>query len=209
MTKQAKRGRPPYSDILTPAEWRTVHAAQHGMSNRQIARRHGVSVDAVKFHVANAVSKIGVDSKQALRQWFAVPRHSALQARKQTMESDVSLGPIGQISRSVSDLDRSSAFYRDVLELRHLYTFGKLAFFDCGGTRLFLQEINDALPDESVLYFRVPDIARAYEDLRGRGIEFTSAPHIIHRHDDGMEEWMAFFTDPDDRPLAIMSQVEP
>ena len=32
---------------------------------------------------------------------------------------------------------------------------------------------------------------------------------MIHRHADGTEEWMAFFSDPDGRPLALMSQVKP
>jgi methylmalonyl-CoA/ethylmalonyl-CoA epimerase len=29
---------------------------------------------------------------------------------------------------------------------------------------------------------------------------------MIHRHDDGTEEWMAFFNDNEGRPLAIMAQ---
>jgi methylmalonyl-CoA/ethylmalonyl-CoA epimerase len=29
---------------------------------------------------------------------------------------------------------------------------------------------------------------------------------MIHRHEDGTEEWMAFFTDPDGNLLAIMAQ---
>jgi methylmalonyl-CoA/ethylmalonyl-CoA epimerase len=29
---------------------------------------------------------------------------------------------------------------------------------------------------------------------------------MIHRHEDGTEEWMAFFQDNDGRPLAIMAQ---
>jgi hypothetical protein len=45
--------------------------------------------------------------------------------------------------------------------------------------------------------------------LRTRGIEFVDAPHLIHRHADGTEEWMAHFHDPEGRPLAIMSQVKP
>ena len=39
------------------------------------------------------------------------------------------------------------------------------------------------------------------------GVKFTHAPHMIHRHANGMEEWMAFFEDPDGRPLALMSQI--
>ncbi len=38
-------------------------------------------------------------------------------------------------------------------------------------------------------------------------MSFTHAPHMIHRHADGTEEWMGFFEDPDGRPLAIMAQV--
>ncbi len=45
---------------------------------------------------------------------------------------ETALGAIGQISRSVSDIEAASAFYRDVLGLPHLFTFGELAFFDCG-----------------------------------------------------------------------------
>jgi methylmalonyl-CoA/ethylmalonyl-CoA epimerase len=60
---------------------------------------------------------------------------------------------------------------------------------------------------ESVLYLRVADIAVAHDALKQRGAKFTHAPHMIHRHADGTEEWMAFLVDPDDRPLAIMSQV--
>jgi methylmalonyl-CoA/ethylmalonyl-CoA epimerase len=30
---------------------------------------------------------------------------------------------------------------------------------------------------------------------------------MIHKHVDGTEEWMAFFNDPEGRPLAIMSQL--
>jgi methylmalonyl-CoA/ethylmalonyl-CoA epimerase len=31
---------------------------------------------------------------------------------------------------------------------------------------------------------------------------------MIHKHGDGTEEWMAFFKDPEGRPLAIISQVK-
>jgi len=42
-----------------------------------------------------------------------------------------------------------------------------------------------------------------------RGVECINVPHMIHRHEDGTEEWMAFFKDPEERPLALMSQVRP
>jgi DNA-binding CsgD family transcriptional regulator/catechol 2,3-dioxygenase-like lactoylglutathione lyase family enzyme len=205
MTKRA-RGRPRHADLLTPSEWRTVHAVQHGMTNVEIARRRGVSVDAIKFHVANALAKLGLRDRKALRAWFRAPRDSALTGGK-PMGSILQLGAIGQISRSVSDITASERWYREVLGLPHLYTFGTLAFFDCGGTRLMLAQEKGGAQKESVLYLRVPDIAAAHAGLQKRGVKFTHAPHMIHKHADSTEEWMAFFEDPDGRPLALMSQV--
>ena len=53
----------------------------------------------------------------------------------------------------------------------------------------------------------MPDINAAYDELAERGVVFEGAPHMIFRHPDGTEEWMAFFPDPDGHLLAIMSQV--
>ncbi len=120
----------------------------------------------------------------------------------------VQLGAIGQIARPVSDIQAAADFYGKVLGLPHLYTFGDLAFFDCGGTRLFLSA-GDQSAEPPILYFRVDDIQTAYDELRGRGVEFENAPQLIHKHDNGVEEWMAFFPDPDGHLLAIMAQVAP
>ncbi|WP_238011794.1 VOC family protein [Dactylosporangium sp. AC04546] len=119
---------------------------------------------------------------------------------------DFRLGPIGQISRQVTDVQEAVRWYRDVLGLPHLYTFGDLAFFDCDGTRLFLTTGSAA---ESILYFRVPDVHAAHATLSGRGVTFEGEPHMIHRHEDGTEEWMAFFRDPDGGLLAVMSTRSP
>jgi catechol 2,3-dioxygenase-like lactoylglutathione lyase family enzyme len=190
-----------------------VDAVRHGMTNRQIAEARGISRDAVKFHVANALAKLALPGRAALRTWDGIPADSAVRhvvARRGTaMAADLRLGPIGQISRVVSDIERAVDWYGGVLGLPHLYTFGDLAFFDCDGTRLFLSlPENGAEPGEpSVLYFRVADIHASHGELRSRGVTFTSAPHLIHRHESGLEEWMAFFEDPDGHLLALMAQV--
>ena len=62
---------------------------------------------------------------------------------------------------------------------------------------------------ESVIYLRVSNIEGTYEALQAKGVKFINAPHMIHRHDDGTEEWMAFFEDPEGRTLAVMSSVSP
>jgi catechol 2,3-dioxygenase-like lactoylglutathione lyase family enzyme len=124
------------------------------------------------------------------------------------MNQDFRLGTIGQISRKVGNIEAARDWYGKVLGLPHLYSFGKLAFFDCGGVRLFLSEEGDGKED-SILYFRVGDIQDACRTLAGRGVTFVDAPHMIHRHADGMEEWMAFFNDPDGKMLAVMAQIRP
>src|SRR5262249_54551663 len=149
----------------------------------EIARRRGVSVDAVKYHVANALSKLGLPDRRALRAWFRAPRDGALAAtRSKSMNENPLSGAIGQIGRSVNDIATSEAWYRDTLGLPHLYTYGTLAFFDCGGTRLMLAQEKTGAVKESVLYLRVGDIANAHEALKQRGVKFTHAPHLIHRH---------------------------
>jgi catechol 2,3-dioxygenase-like lactoylglutathione lyase family enzyme len=190
--------------VLTPAEWRVVDAVRHGLPNREIARRRGTSLDAVKFHIANALMKLGYRSRAELRMWRGVPAGSPVK-EVQPMSGKLALGPIGQIARPVRDIGAAVRWYGEVLGLPHLYTFGDLAFFDCDGTRLFLSEGEGG--QASILYFRVDDIQGAYDELRSRGVEFSHAPHMIHKHESGMEEWMAFFTDPDGQPLAIMAQV--
>jgi DNA-binding CsgD family transcriptional regulator/catechol 2,3-dioxygenase-like lactoylglutathione lyase family enzyme len=203
------RGRPPHGDVLTPAEWRVVEAVRHGMSSRVIAARRGISVDAVKYHVGNALAKLGLPNRAALRRWNGVARSSALHGKEMDMSDTVTIGPIGQIARTVSDIGAAEAWYRDVLGLKHLYTFGDLAFFECGGTRLYLTKGADGARPESILYFQVANIQAAHAALQQRGARFINAPHMIHRHPDGTEEWMAAFEDNDGRPLQIMAQVKP
>jgi len=209
MASPRERGRPAHPDVLTPAEWRIVEAVRHGLRNRDIAAGQGVSLDAVKFHVANALQKLGLSSRRELRRWDGVRRDSLLFNQEHTMEQTVTLGVLGQISRTVKDIEAARRWYGEALGLPHLYSFGKLAFFDCGGVRLFLSEGEGAAAAESVLYFLVDDVRAAHASLSARGLEFTHAPHLIHRHADGTEEWMAFLQDNEGRPLGIMSKVRP
>lgn len=208
MATRRQRGRPPHADLLTPAEWRVVEAVRHGMSNREIAARRGISLDAVKYHVTNALQKLGLADRKALRRWDGVARGSALFSQETRMATELHIGPLGQIARRVKDIVAARRWYGEVLGLPHLYSFGDLAFFDCGGVRLFLSQDAAAGQNEAILYFKVADIRAAHAALAARGVAFVDAPHMIHRHGDGTEEWMAFFDDEEGRPLAIMAQVK-
>jgi catechol 2,3-dioxygenase-like lactoylglutathione lyase family enzyme len=189
-----------------------AEAVRHGLSNRAIASGLGISADAVKYHVANLLSKLGFSSRREVRRWMGVAAASALRRAQLdptggTMSTASTRPAIGQIARDASDLDRDIRFYRDTIGLPLLMQFPGLAFFDLGGIRLMLRQA-EATP-QSLLYFYTDDIQARYRGLLDAGVEGVSAPHLIHRHDDGLEEWMAFFKDPDGRLLALMQQALP
>jgi catechol 2,3-dioxygenase-like lactoylglutathione lyase family enzyme len=199
--------------VLTPAEWSVVDFVRHGVSDRAIAKLRGISRNAVKFHLANAKAKVGLQTRAELRRWPGIRADSPLASKEHRPMRELTLGPIGQIARAVKDLAEAERFYRDVLGLPHLFTAGKLAFFDCGGVRLMIEdrsiiEIAD-LHNDSVLYFRVSDIHVAQQELERRGVTFTGAPHMIHKHADGMEEWLTFFHEPGGGLLSLIAQVKP
>ena len=117
----------------------------------------------------------------------------------------LNLSHIGQIALPVTDVDRSEAFYKDVLGLPKLYRFGDLTFFDCVGVRLLAEESKASFTPQGCIYFRCADIALAVNELSKRGVSFEHKPRLIAKMDDH-DLWMAFFTDPDGHMLAIMQE---
>jgi predicted enzyme related to lactoylglutathione lyase len=115
---------------------------------------------------------------------------------------------IGQIAINAHDVDRATAFYRDVLGLPHLFRAGQLSFFNCGGVRLMLDRAENPETDHpsSILYFRVADIRAAVLRLKSAGAEFVDEPHVITRMPEH-DLWMTFFRDTEGNLLALMSEV--
>lgn len=208
MIANRPRGRPAHPDILTPAEWRVAEGVRHGLSNPQIAARQSISADAVKFHVANILGKLGLDNRGELRRWTGIAADSVM--KEQAMNADTHpIGAIGQIARTVSDIGAARNWYGKVLGLEPLFDAGNMAFFACHGTRLMLVEAREGekAGPESILYFRVDDLHGEFARLEAAGAKVASAPHRIHTHEDGSEEWMAFVEDNDGRPLGLMATV--
>lgn len=121
------------------------------------------------------------------------------------------LDRIHQIAVFARDLDEAIAFYRDILGATYLAKFEPpgLVFFDFGGTRILLEKTG---PKASI-YFRVADIHATCKDLTDHGVKLIAEPHMIFRDENGVfgpageEEWMAFFSDPSDNILGLVSRL--
>jgi predicted enzyme related to lactoylglutathione lyase len=115
---------------------------------------------------------------------------------------------VGQIHITVTDLERSVAFYRDVLGLEHLFTVSgqPMAFFDAGGVRLYLGTASEErFVSRPTIYYAVADVDAAWAEITGRGAREIAGPQLVHRDVD-TELWMAFVADPDDIPVGLMEE---
>lgn len=126
----------------------------------------------------------------------------------ESVAATFALCQIGQIAIPVSDIERAIRFYRDVLGMQFLFQAPPgLGFFNLNGVRLMLDGPAKAQAGNgSVIYYKVPDLGAAFKALSGRGVQFEAKPHMIARMPDH-ELWMAFFRDPDENLIALMSEV--
>jgi predicted enzyme related to lactoylglutathione lyase len=120
----------------------------------------------------------------------------------------MALGPLGQVHVSVTDVDRSVAFYRDVLGIPLLFQVPgqPMAFFRSGQVRLYLGVPESAeFTTRTVLYFWVDDLDAEHARLVAAGADVESEPRVVHR-DGGTELWMAFCRDPDGHHVGLMQE---
>jgi methylmalonyl-CoA/ethylmalonyl-CoA epimerase len=121
-----------------------------------------------------------------------------------TPEPAFGLDRIAQISIVVQDVERATAFYRDILGMKFLFAFPGLAFFDAGGVRLMLSRAEKPEHDHpaSILYFAVADIHAAHAVLVERGARFEDEPHIVHRAE-SYDLWITSLHDSEGNLLAL------
>jgi predicted enzyme related to lactoylglutathione lyase len=122
---------------------------------------------------------------------------------------DLSTATVGQLLIPVQDLDRAVSFYRDTLGIPFLFTAPpQMSFFQAGTVRLLVgvPEAAEQRVLRATVYFKVADIHKVYETLKGRGVQFGAAPHLVHRAAN-YELWLAESRDPDGNTVALMSEI--
>jgi methylmalonyl-CoA/ethylmalonyl-CoA epimerase len=120
--------------------------------------------------------------------------------------ADVKPTHLAQVAVTIRDLERAKAFYRDVLELKHLFDAPPgLTFFQCGQTRLMLsQPEGPETVGNSILYYGVEDVAAAHRALAGKGVAFEEGPRCIAKVE-GRDVWLAICRDSEGNLLGLMS----
>lgn len=115
---------------------------------------------------------------------------------------------LGQVGFVVSDVAKATAFYRDVIGLKFLFAAGpNLAFLAAGSVRIMLTTPEGAgeVGRNSILYFKVQDIAATHAAVVARGAKEESAPRLIARMPDH-ELWLSAVRDPDDNIVELMEE---
>lgn len=120
--------------------------------------------------------------------------------------SEFKLDQIGQIAVNVDDLETAISFYRDTLGMKFLFQVPAMAFFDCAGVRLLINEVEVWQHPSSIIYYQVDDIVATHKTLLTCDVTFTDDPHLVAKMSDH-DLWMAFFKDPAGNILALMSEI--
>jgi methylmalonyl-CoA/ethylmalonyl-CoA epimerase len=121
--------------------------------------------------------------------------------------SSMGITGVRQIAVIVEDVERATAFYRDVLGLELLFSIPDAAFFDCGGTRLYLTPGEEGVDaGSSILYFRVPDMDAAVKALEDGGGTLEREAQLTAQMEDH-DLWLAFFRDSEGNLMSLLSEV--
>lgn len=124
------------------------------------------------------------------------------------MNTEYKLSEIRQIAITVSDVGTALPFYRNVLGLTFLFSPAPaLAFLAAGSVRIMLSTPQGAgtVGHNSILYFKVTDIAATHAAIVVRGARNERAPQLTAKMPDH-ELWSAFVRDPDGNLIGLMEE---
>jgi catechol 2,3-dioxygenase-like lactoylglutathione lyase family enzyme len=113
----------------------------------------------------------------------------------------------------VSDLDRSTVFYRDRVGLKLQSLNEEFATFDAGGMLLMLEHLpkppsspSAGLAAFTEIVLESGDVLAAHAAMQARGVTFRNAPRVVTA-DDSRQMYAADFRDPDGHVLSIAGWV--
>ena len=124
------------------------------------------------------------------------------------MDTEHKLSEIRQIAITVSDVSTGLPFYRDVLGLTFLFSPAPtLAFLAAGSVRIMLSTPQGAgtIGHNSILYFKVTDIAATHAAIVQRGAKNERTPQLAAKMPDH-ELWTGFVRDPDGNLIGLMEE---
>jgi len=124
------------------------------------------------------------------------------------MNAEHKLSDIRQIAITVRDVSLALPFYRDVLGLTFLFSPAPtLAFLAAGSVRIMLSTPQGAgtAGHNSILYFKVTDIAATHAAIVGRGARNEREPQLTAKMPDH-ELWISFVRDPDGNLVGLMEE---
>lgn len=114
-----------------------------------------------------------------------------------------------QIGLKVTDIDRATTFYTQILGAEPMAVFNPpgFAFFNLEGVRLFL----DVNAPASMVYLEVADVREKLEELRAKGVKIVNEAHVVFPDPSGVfdqpgNEWLGFVEDSEGNLLGLMSR---
>lgn len=113
------------------------------------------------------------------------------------------LNGVLQIALPVQNIDRATVFYRDILGLKLLMSAPNMAFFDCGGVRLYLS--SGAAPTNASIYFRTPNMAEQLTSFKENNVTIHQEPQVIAKMPDH-DLWLMWFRDSEGNLLGVMEE---
>src|SRR5262249_41529004 len=115
-----------------------------------------------------------------------------------------------QLAIPVRDIARATVFYRDSLGLKFLMDAPNMAFFDCGGVRLYLDasEASEQPASNQFVYFRSTDILNHASRLKAKDITIHQEPRLIAKLPHA-EVWLMWIRDSEGNLLGIMGERKP
>lgn len=99
------------------------------------------------------------------------------------------------------DLNKSRAFYQDILGMEVKFDFSErgMMAFKVGDQEpaIILKDLKKFPSARPAIWFKVDSVAESYEEMKEKGIEFSTAPYRIQTG------WAVEFKDPSGNTLGL------